>query len=333
MMYHTWMNKVTEMYPLTQNWGSVIIYAVLPIMLAVGYLLWYLRHWNNRQAPLVLLGAIGTLFYASLNIAHIRFGLSLNAFFVFLGAEYLNMTFFPREHSFRRTGFFLIFYMTFIGIVLKGSSIINRFRAWGIHHYLELYKNDPTIEVPEYLKEAFENELKKEQEDNNIISTNNNAEDDTAENDNDEYKSFSCDPTKKVWQVIADDADNGAVMTDIFSAPQILWETGKPVLAGPYHPNVEGITDLFAIQLDRPPFEKARRLLEKHHITQVYLVHPDCQNFLYNNLPNEKKVENPETTFHHTVYFETEDIPTWLELEYHDPKTHIKIFRVKEEQK
>lgn len=339
LMNNIWMKKVGELTPLYEIWDWLVIFAVLPVLLSIGFIVWLPLHLRHRLAPLVLSTVFGLLFYSLLSVFHMRFCISANAFFIFLGSCYFALTFFPHEHSFRRTLYFLLFYLTFIGVALKGTDVINRFRGWGIRHYLELYKKDPSIEVPDYLKEAFEKELEKEkQKANNNTSpsadtTTNNT---LAPKDNtpprEENKSYACEPNKDTWEVIAADKDNGAVLTDIFSAPQILWETGKPVIGGPYHTNVDGLTDLFLIQLDRPPFERARRLIQKHHITQIYFHNPRCENFLFENTPNQKPVENPETTFHHAVYYESEDLmPSWLKLEYHNKENQIKIFRVIED--
>ena len=324
-MYHVWMKKVTEMRPCT--WKELVVCAILPIIVSSIAILKVRRYYNTRMMPLWIIGATGTLFYSTLSISHTRFGLTQNAFFIFLMCCYLKTVFFPKEHSFYHSLLFIIFYLIFIGTAEKGDLVINRFQEWGINHYLELYKKDPTLEVPDYLKEAFNKALQMENN-KNINSVENQEQNTTKPTNSDEDSSYSCTSSKKVWDIVRKDKDNGAIMTDIFEAPQILWETGKPVLAGPYHPNTEGITDFFFIQLDRPPYHRAYELIKKHKITQIFSTNPECSRYLLKNTPNKKPVKNPETTFLYAVYHETKDKPNWLKLEYHDKASNTKLFRV-----
>ncbi len=320
-MYHTWVKHVSEMQPLWSSWNELLEYTILPFILAIGMMVWVIRRYRSPLMPLVVIGAAGTIIYACVMAFHVRVGISQMAFFVYLGAAFLNLVFFPREKSFKISFLFVVFYLIFMGTHLKGNEILTRIKTWGVQHYLEMYKKDNTIDVPEYLKPLFENAVREEMK-------NNRSE--TAEKPKEEVpekQDFKCVSNEKIWDVIRQDASNGALFTDIFSAPQLVWETGKPTLGGPYHTNVAGITDLFSIQTDRPPYHRARALLKKHQVTQLYLFHPSCQSVLFEK--NGGKTEPyTKNMFHFAVYHETEDMPDWVRLEYEDPATHIKIFRV-----
>lgn len=333
-MYHIWTKYVSEMRPLWEDWPGLLEYGILQPILALGLLIWAFAHLKSRYTPLIIIGASGVLFYGVLTILHVRTGISLNAFFVYLGAIFFSLVFFPREKSFSRSFVFIIFYLIFIGSHIKGDAILTRIKNWGVQHYLELYKKDKTIEVPDYLKPLFEKAVQEDENQAIPEKENNDSELNSSLNEqkNSEKNSdFQCVSNEKIWEIIRKDNQNGALFTDIFSAPQLVWETGKPTLGGPYHTNIEGLTDLFTIQIDRPPYNRAKALLKKHQVSQLYLFHPDCQTVLFKNHEG-KNMPDTETMFHLAVYHETKHMPSWLTLEYEDPKTHIKIFRVKAEQ-
>ncbi len=65
----------------------------------------------------------------------------------------------------------------------------------------------------------------------------------------------------------------GAVVTDIFIGPSIVWQTGKPIVASPYHRNVEGIVDTHKIFFSADEKEVIA-LLKKHKVSYIYL--PDA---------------------------------------------------------
>jgi len=332
MMYHFWISKVGEMRPLYESWNELAVYAIFPLILAVGMSFWCFFSKHRRCVPLALISIPGIFFYATVMIFHVRVGLSQNAFFIFLGSCYLNLSFFPREKSFRRSLIFILFYFLFIGIFQKGHISIQSFKAWGIKHYLEQYRNDQTINVPAYLKEAFDKAIREENEEKNDQVVNGGA---SVSNDEEkefqEDKDFSCSATDKVWQKIKEDETKGAVFTDIFSGPELTWETGKPILGGPYDRNIQGLLDLFVIELDKPPFEKARELLKKHQVTQLYLKNPKCLVFLFSDEKTGKMLKGYEHFFHSAVYYETEEMPKWLKLEYRDKKTNVKVFKIIDE--
>ena len=327
LQYHFWTKKVSEMEPLYRDWPDFLIYAVLPIILSLGMIVWIIRRLKSTMAPLVIISVVGLLFYATMMIFHVRVGISQQAFFIFLVSCYFKLVFFPHEKSFRRTFFFVLFCLLFFGASLKGDAIILRFKNWGTNYYLEKYKVDNTIEVPEFLKESFDEAVKEEKNDKENIKP------DKADKGPEEDKSFTCQGTDTIWEFLRNDKGTGAILTPIFEAPEVLWETGRPVLGGPYHPNLEGLTDLFLIQLDDKPFDRAYELLKKHKVELLFVTNPKCQSFLFNDERTKKPFEGIENSFWHTVYYEKKDMPKWLKLEYHHYKTNIKIFRIVEPKK
>lgn len=324
LQYHFWTKKVSEMRPLWEDWKGLMIYSILPILLSLGMLVWVFRRLKNNMAPLVLISVSGLLFYAIMMIFHIRVGISQQAFFIFLASCYFKLVFFPREKSFYCTFFFIVFCSLLLGTALKGSVIITRFKGWGTNYYLEKYKADNTIEVPDFLKEPFDKAVEDEKNDKENVKA--DKKEDTPEED----KSFSCRGTDTIWDFIKADKGTGAILTPIFEAPEVLWETGRPVLGGPYHLNTEGLSDLFAIQLDDKPFDRAYELLKKHQVELLFITNPKCQDSLFNDEKTKKPFEGVEDSFWHTVYYEKKDMPKWLKLEYHNYKTNIKIFRIVE---
>ncbi|MBQ7413721.1 MAG: hypothetical protein IJV07_05585 [Alphaproteobacteria bacterium] len=324
-MYYLWTSKVSEMRPLSENWIELLTLAILPLMLAPCLCIWSLVRWGkNRMAPFMLMVSVGTLFYATIMIFHIRAGISQNAFFCFLGAGYLNLTFAPREKSFMRSLIFLAFYLVFVGAMIKGVTILRHFQSWGARYYLNQYRENKDIDIPEFLRESFDkiiqNEKEEEQPNQNTVKNKNN--------ENNTAKGYACSLSEKVLEKMKGTFADGAVFSDLFSAPQINWETGRPGLGGPYDRNVDGITDSAVIALDRPPFTTAKELLKKHQVSTVLLQNPDCLGFLFKNPKTKKNYDGLENSFHYSVYYETKDMSDWLQLDYVDPKTNVKIFKV-----
>lgn len=331
VMYHLWTGKVGEMQPLYNRYAAFVAECVMPFILGIVMVLYAVRHRHQKITPLILMTGVGVLFYVPILAMHLRVGISQNAFLIFLGAGVLALTFFPREKSFRRSLLFVIFYLIFIGVQLRGNSILERIRIWGVERYMTLYRNDQNIYVPEILKEAFEKRLEEEKAENEPVNKNANKTAAKNKNKHEEDENYACKINDKVIEIIKKDSQNGAVFTDIYDAPEILWKTGKPVLGGPYHTNIEGLTDLFMIEYDVPPFKRAHAMMKKHRVTQLYIPNPACDEFLFFDDAKKKMREPRDRTFRHAVYYQTKDSPKWLKLEYDDPKTRIKIFRVIEE--
>ena len=63
---------------------------------------------------------------------------------------------------------------------------------------------------------------------------------------------------------------SGAVVTDVFIAPYIIWYTEKPVIASPYHRNVEGILDNHQI-LFSSDMNEVIKLIRKHKVGSIYI--------------------------------------------------------------
>ena len=332
MMYHIWTKKVTEMRPLYEDWIGMVVYAILPILLAFSLSIWCCFTHHRRQVPLALIAISGTFFYAIMMVFHVRVGISQSAYFIFLGSCYLNLTFFPREKSFRRSFLFLLFYLLFIGAYSKGYAALGQFKIWGVTRYLERYKNEPDLKVPDYLKEAFdkaiEEEKKQDEESNNPSKNTNEKKKDSDKSKYTEDEKYACSGYDKLWDKIKSLKAEGAIFTDVFSAPQVYWETGMPVLGGPYDRNIQGILDLTTIEWDGAPYEKAYELLKKHRVELLFLQNPRCLMTMYYD--DDKKDYKPDIDqyFHGAVYYETKAMPRWLKLEHWDKRTNIKIFRI-----
>ncbi len=96
----------------------------------------------------------------------------------------------------------------------------------------------------------------------------------------------------------------GAVVSDIFWAPQIIWFTDKPTVASPYHRNIEGIIDNHKILMSSNMFEVAN-LIKKHQVGTIVLPI---------NMDNEYYVNPAENTDKlYGKMFSGKDYPTWLE--------------------
>lgn len=88
----------------------------------------------------------------------------------------------------------------------------------------------------------------------------------------------------------------GSIAAEIFSGPEMIWETGKPVIAGPYHRNVEGIADLAWI-LEGNNEEHAINLLKKHKVSTIviYIGIPGSDQLRFNFL-QRLYITPPEST-------------------------------------
>jgi len=63
---------------------------------------------------------------------------------------------------------------------------------------------------------------------------------------------------------------DGAVVTDVFMAPYIIWYAERPTVASPYHRNIEGILDNQRILFSADK-EEVVRLIRKHKVGSIYL--------------------------------------------------------------
>ncbi|MDD3669386.1 MAG: hypothetical protein PHX68_03835 [Alphaproteobacteria bacterium] len=330
-MYAIWMRHITELAPLWRGAG-IVPYGILPILLAAGGLAWALRHLRHRYAPLAVIAATGAAFYAALNIMHVRFGVYVHGSFVFLAALYVRSVFFPRERSRGYTLAFVVFCCLFFGALIKGDDTINRLAAWGKARLDKQNENKPPIDAAT-MKNAVDRMLSASWDDAQASQQKTMA--DQAQNGTDalepkypENENYRCYVLPDdLIKVIRADARNGGIWTDIFAAPEILWKTGKPVFGGPYHSNVDGLNDLFAVQLDRPPYTRARDILKRRNITQLYMQNPRCFGYLYYGKDGKFKT-GLNAAFNFAAYYETKDKPAWLELEYADKITKAKVFRV-----
>lgn len=324
-VYHLWVKKVTEMAPLTDDWTqffrNVIVVGGMVLYMLVA--LWKKKE-NARYAIWIMVLA-GLVFYTGMMISHVRVGISVDVFFIWTASLFLNYVFFPREKSFKLTLGFILFYGLFMGTTLKGRDILNRFVQFGVSHYREAYENNPNMELPDILKEAFakekaenaEKELALEKKVNELF--NQRKEDD----------SFSCKIPDEVFKTLKELPTFGGVLTDIFQAPQVLWETARPVWGGPYHDMVAPHVDMIRVFFDgEDDFKTARHIMDKRQTKLVFMVHPKCMAYLFWDDKNHKLREGLDNYFYFQTYYELKKRPSWLKRVYYDEPSGVKIFEV-----
>lgn len=93
------------------------------------------------------------------------------------------------------------------------------------------------------------------------------------------------------------------VLSDVFYGPKIIFETGRPVVATPYHRNEEGILDSHHIFYGMD-MDKVYNLLKKHQVEDVLLTVRDIDVY-YKNAP--------ETSFYKRIISQ-KNIPSWFDL-------------------
>lgn len=335
-LYYLWTSKVSEMEPGYKK-IDVIAYAVMPIILALGALIYALWHRRHRNSPMWILCSIGVLFYAVMYLFHCRVGISVGAFFVLLAALYFNGVFFPREKGFKITFVFVLFYMLFVGSLLRSSSIFYRMQEIGINVYKAEYAKNQNITMPEWVKKIVQDDFNKKQkkenknqnhdQKKNKNNSKNNAES-SAESEEIYSGNFNCQVSKEALAVIEKDNKNGGVFVDIFQAPEVLWKTQKPILSGPYHTNIDGVMDIFYITFDRGDFKKSRDIIKRRNLTQLYIQNPMCLSYFF----EDTKTQEMRKDLNDILYYRLasgKKVPTWLQLEYHNEETGERIYRVK----
>ncbi|MGN0919257.1 MAG: hypothetical protein ACI4OR_00625 [Alphaproteobacteria bacterium] len=309
--YHIWISKVGEMQGMPLFF--LYPYGAYPIYLAFFMLCWaFHKRLNNRYTPLILLTAPALFVYGFIFIAHIRTGITVGAFFIFLVALYVNMTFFPREKSREDTFLFLLAYLPFIACVLKGEATMHHIEDETVKYYYNQYKEGQNVAVPEIFQEAFRLRLKQETE--------------KQKPEQEREKPYSCSPNEDIFKELSSLEGAKAIWTDVFSAPEIAWESGMPVFSGPYHTNIQGLDDLFALQMDKPPFNKTKEILFRRGISHLYVRNPECDKYLF----YKKGQELPalKTSFQYFLYHQKKGLPKWVKLVYKNEETGIKIYEV-----
>ena len=309
--YQIWISKVGEMQGLPLYF--LYPYGGYPIYLAF-FMLWWVFHkrLGNKYAPLVLLTAPALFVYGFIVISHIRTGITAGAFFVFLVSLYVNMTFFPREKSAKDTFLFILAYLPFIACVLKGQAIEQRLEEMTLKYYYAQYKEDQTVAVPEIFQEAFALRLKQENEKKKPMI--------------EKEKPYSCDPNEDIFKTLSAIPGVTALWTDIFSAPQLLWETGIPVFGGPYHTNIEGLDALFGVQTDKAPFDTAKKILFTRGVSHLYIRNPECDTYLF--YKKGKELPSLKESFQYHLYNKTKQVPKWVKLVHENEENGIKIYEV-----
>ena len=341
---HFWIVHVQEMQP-TYNTVSVIPWVILPLLLALGFMIYVPFHLKRKETPLICLLIPGLVFYAVMMAFHSRVGISVNAFFIFLGALFFNMVFFPREKGFKYTLLFVVFYMLWIGTFIRGNSVLNRIKQGVFDYYYNQYSQNQSIVLPEEIEKDVVARFNRDQELKEKIVYGNQAfsqketvkESKAAEGGASERLSEqaipSCTISDEALDVLKQSADQGAVMMELFRSPEVLWKTGKPVFGGPYHGIIDGHKDLFFAFFDRPDFKRARAVVQKRKVSHLYLQHPGCYRYMFYHPDLNEQYPNLEKTFYFTLYDESDAMPNWVELVFFNPNTGEKIFKVVEEKK
>lgn len=105
------------------------------------------------------------------------------------------------------------------------------------------------------------------------------------------------------------------VLSDVFMGPKIIFETGRNVIATPYHRNEEGILDSHAIFYGTD-MDKVYALLQKHDVEDIILTVPK-KDVYYQNAP--------EMSFYKRILSQKE-MPFWFELiEFKEEKQGYRI--------
>lgn len=330
-IFTKWLSFVSEMRP-TYKTPLVVGTVLLPILLSIGAIIVWFKNKKDKQSLLRIMLAAGLLFYCVMFAFHVRVGISVQAFFIFMASLYFNSVFYPREKGFARTFLFVVFYLAFMGIMNKGNIILTRMQQASVNYLADQVAQNPDYQMPSFLPESYKNAVHRTLE--------SRAKDNTPEpgptladrladqNVAAENEMFSCSLHQRVLDKVRENPV-GTVFIDVFNAPEILWKTGQPILAGPYHSNIQGTRAVFDIIWDTVPFDKARSIVDLHQIKQFVMMNPKCLPYIFNNEFVKTDDWQKNNSFYYTVYYEKADIPQWLKLDYYDVKTGVKIFTVR----
>lgn len=335
VQYHLWISKVSEMGSIYKK-PAVLYFSVFPVLFGILGVIRALRFSKKSiSSPLLMLG-VGLIAYALFMAIYIREGLGMNAYFVLFMGIY-TASFFEIKTSFKKEGVVLfILLLLFFASLKRANGILVRFQVLSYDRLYEQYKNNPDLkDVPQRYLDSFKEKLEKEQaketdydEKGRLKPAVQKKREKEKEEKKVEDRSFGCSVPDEIIKKIRADKKNGSIWTDIFSAPQILWETQKPVYGGPYHTNLQGLRDLFTVQLDTTPnFKTVQRIFKMRQTTQVFMQNPRCFQYLFYDEETGKFKEDLKN-FYYAVYYETKKMPSWIELEYVDEATQVKLFRV-----
>lgn len=96
---------------------------------------------------------------------------------------------------------------------------------------------------------------------------------------------------------------DGAVLTDAFLGPEVMWNTGRKVVGTPYHRNREGIIDTHKIFF-ATDMNEAKKLLLKHKVTDLFLP------LRYDDKYYKDPKENTDKLY--GKIYTGEGVPSWL---------------------
>ena len=103
------------------------------------------------------------------------------------------------------------------------------------------------------------------------------------------------------------DFPQGAVVSDVFMAPYILWYANRPTVASPYHRNVEGIMDNHEILMN-PDMVKVAELLKKHQVGSIVLPLDIDKKYYVSPEENVDKLYGKMLSSHEYPAWLTEDV-------------------------
>ncbi len=122
-------------------------------------------------------------------------------------------------------------------------------------------------------------------------------------------------PSPSIYFSELDKFSKGSVVSDTFFAPHIVWYGNRPVVASPYHGNVEGILDNHEILFSSDE-NRVKELIRKHEVGSIYLI--DTQDGFYAN-----PLENCDKLYGKILG--CKNYPQWLVLV---PNTNGSLFKI-----
>lgn len=334
-IYHMWVKKVEEMLPLYKDTAKFLKYLPFGIFLVIGAVALFVRWFPSKKTPALFMCACGLLFYLGILIEHVRVGVSVDVFLILTASFLFYALFYPREKSRTLVGIALVFYAFFIAMVIRGPALVIRFRNWGVQYYWESYQNNPDIHIPDWLREGFEKKKAAEalQNQKNSLPMTSDEEEQVIQElfeSKKEDERFSCNfiPERGI-ELLKENTSNGSILTDIFTAPEIAWRTAKPIWGGPYHTVNQAHVELLGTFFDQTPsFEQARRFIMERQSQTAILLHPRCAAYLFYDAAKRKMRTDLDQIFYYTVYYETPEMPSWIQRIWYDEGTGVKIFKI-----
>ena len=118
------------------------------------------------------------------------------------------------------------------------------------------------------------------------------------------FSSVLAKPAPNIYFYGLNNLPKGSVVTDTFFAPHMIWFGQRPVVASPYHGNVEGILDNHEILFSSDE-NKVIELIKKHKVGSIYLT-KEVDTFYVNPKENCDKL--------YGKILGCKNYPKWLKL-------------------